>query len=62
MVAANGFTTGELILLNAGNTAEYQLSVGGGSVDGTNSILANIWANANKIEYDANNVIDGASN
>jgi len=61
IVAANGFTTGELILLNAGNTAEYQLSVGGGSVDGTNSILANIWANANKIEYDANNVIDGAS-
>lgn len=61
MIAANGFTTGELILLNAGNTAEYQLSVGGGSVDGTNSILANIWANANKIEYDANNVIDGAS-
>jgi starch-binding outer membrane protein, SusD/RagB family len=61
IIAANGFTTGELILLNAGNTAEYQLSVGGGSVDGTNSILANIWANANKIEYDANNVIDGAS-
>jgi hypothetical protein len=61
IVAANGFTTGELILLNAGNTAEYQLSVGGGTVDGTNSILANIWANANKIEYDANNVIDGAS-
>ncbi len=60
IVAANGFTTNELILMNAGNTAEYQLSVGGGSVDGTNSILANVWANANKIIYDANNVIVGA--
>lgn len=61
IIAANGFTTGELILLNAGNTAEYQLSVGGGSVDGTNSILANVWANGSKIVYDANNVIDGAN-
>jgi hypothetical protein len=61
IVAANGFTTNELILMNAGNTAEYQLSVGGGSVDGTNSILANVWANANKIIYDANNVLDGAA-
>ncbi len=61
LVTANGFTTGELILLNQGNTAEYQLSLGGGAVDGTNSILANIWANGNKIEYDANNVIEGAN-
>ena len=60
IVTANGFTTNELILLNAGNTAEYQLSVGGGTVDGTNTIMANIWANASKIIYDANNVIDGA--
>ena len=34
IVTANGFTTNELILLNAGNTAEYQLSVGGGTVGG----------------------------
>lgn len=61
IVTANGFTTNELILLNAGNTAEYQLSVGAGAVDGTNTILANVWANASKIIYDANNVLNGAA-
>lgn len=61
IVTTNGFSTGELIILNVGNTAEYQLSVGGGSVDGTNTILANVWANANKIIFDANNVIAGAN-
>ncbi len=49
-------------MLNAGNTAEYQLSVGGGTLDGTNTIIANIWSNANKIIYDANNVIAAAAN
>jgi hypothetical protein len=56
-VAANGLVTKELQLLNAGNIPELQLSTGGNAVDGTNSILANLWANSNKIIFDADNVI-----
>ena len=56
MVTANGFVTNELFLVNPGNLPEAQLSLGGGSVDATNTILANIWANASKIiRYSGNN-------
>lgn len=61
IVAANGFTTGELVILNTGNLAEAQLNTGGTAVDGTNTILANIWANASKIIFDANRITDAAS-
>lgn len=60
IVTANGFVTNELILLNPGNIPELQLSTGGSSVDGTNAILANIWANASKIIFDANRIIAAA--
>jgi len=60
LVAANGFTTNELRLVNSGNAPETQLNTGGGSVDGTNTILANIWANSNKVIFDANRVISYA--
>ncbi|WP_316830246.1 RagB/SusD family nutrient uptake outer membrane protein [Pedobacter aquatilis] len=59
-VTANGFVTNEIFLLNSGNIPELQLSTGGNAVDGTNSILLNMWANANKIIYDADNVITNA--
>ncbi|KQR71992.1 RagB/SusD family nutrient uptake outer membrane protein [Pedobacter sp. Leaf176] len=61
-IAANGFVTNEVFLLNSGNIPELQLSTGGSAVDGTNSILLNLWANANKIVYDADNVISNAAN
>jgi len=57
LVTANGFSTKELLLRNQGNIPELQLSTGGGSVDGTNTILGNLWANSNKIIFDANRVI-----
>lgn len=60
-VAANGFVTNELQLLNAGNVPELQLSTGGAAVDGTNTILFNLWASSNKIVYDADLVIANAS-
>ncbi len=60
IVTANGFVTNELFLVNPGNLPEAQLSAGGGSVDATNTVLANIWANASKILYDAENVITAA--
>jgi len=61
-VAANGFVTNELRLLNSGNIPELQLSTGGSTVDGTNTILFNLWTSANKIIYDADLVIANASN
>ena len=57
---ANGFVTNELILMNAGNVGEFQLSRGGSTIDPTNTVLANIWTNANKVIYDANSVITAA--
>jgi starch-binding outer membrane protein, SusD/RagB family len=59
-VSINGLLTSELIVLNQGNTGEYQLQLGSGSVDGTNSLLAGLWTSSNKILYDAEKVINGA--
>ncbi|HVT83845.1 MAG TPA: RagB/SusD family nutrient uptake outer membrane protein [Chitinophagaceae bacterium] len=61
-VNINGLLTSEMIVLNQGNTGEYQLQLGGGSVDGTNTLAAGLWTSSNKIIYDANNVIAGAQN
>lgn len=60
LTTTNGFVTNEVILMNAGNVAEYQFSRGGTAVDATNTILANIWTNSNKVIYDANSVITAA--
>ena len=60
VVTTNAFTTNEVILMNQGNTAEFQFSRGGTSVDATNTVLANIWNNSNKVIYDANSVIAAA--
>jgi hypothetical protein len=57
LVNANGFVTKELILRNAGNIPELQLSTGGSAVDATNTVLYNVWARSNKIIFDADNVI-----
>ena len=57
VVTINGLLTRELTVLNQGNTGEYQLQLGGGSVDGTNSLMGGLWTSSNKIIYDADNVI-----
>src|SRR5947209_12766910 len=56
-VALDGLLTNQLIVLNQGNTSEYQLQLGGGSVDPTNTIVAGLWTSSNKIIYDADKVI-----
>ncbi|SHG97255.1 RagB/SusD family nutrient uptake outer membrane protein [Pedobacter caeni] len=61
-ITANGFVTNELLLSNAGNIPELQLFTGGSKVDGTNSILTNLWASSNKIIYEADLVISNAAN
>ncbi|RNL50742.1 RagB/SusD family nutrient uptake outer membrane protein [Pedobacter jejuensis] len=60
-ITANGFVTNEVLLRNSGNIPELQLSTGGSAIDGTNSILLNLWTNANKIIYDADNVITNSA-
>ncbi|HEY1024078.1 MAG TPA: RagB/SusD family protein, partial [Sphingobacteriaceae bacterium] len=59
-VTANGFVTNELFLVNPGNIPELQLSTGGATVDGTNTILGGLWSSSNKIIYDADQVIANA--
>jgi starch-binding outer membrane protein, SusD/RagB family len=60
-ITLDGLLTKQLRVLNQGNTSEYQLELGGGSVDGTNTILGNLWTTSNKIIYDADNVINSAA-
>jgi len=61
-VSVNGLLTNELIVLNQGNTGEYQLQLGSGSVDGTNTLMGGLWTTSNKIIFDAGNVIKNAVN
>lgn len=61
-IALNGLLTNELAVLNQGNTSEYQLQLGSGNVDGTNTILGGLWTSSNKIIFDADNVINNAAN
>jgi hypothetical protein len=57
----DAFATNQVILMNSGNTAEFQFSRGGSSVDATNTVLGNMWTNANKVIYDANTVLKAAA-
>lgn len=59
-VSVSGFVSNELVLRNEGNIPELQLSTGGNTIDGTNSILNQLWTNGNKIVYDADLVIINA--
>ncbi len=61
VVTASGFLAGELTLLNQGNTAELQLSLGGASLDGSNTVMSGLWVNSNKIIYDASVVITNSA-
>ena len=60
-VALDGLLTKQLLVLNQGNTSEYQLELGGGSVDPTNTILGGLWTSSNKIIYEADKVISSAA-
>ncbi|MBO9682640.1 MAG: RagB/SusD family nutrient uptake outer membrane protein [Flavisolibacter sp.] len=60
-ISMNGLLTNELIVINQGNTSEYQLQLGGGNVDGTNTMSAGLWTVSNKIIFDADSVIASAA-
>jgi hypothetical protein len=57
-VAAGSLLTGETYVVNAGNTDENQLYLGGTSVQNTNTVVTGIWTVSNKILYDANKVLN----
>ena len=60
-IALDGLLTNQLIVLNQGNTSEFQLQLGAGSVDGTNTILGGLFTTSNKIIFDADNIITSAA-
>ncbi len=60
-ITAAGALTNEFRLMNAGNTDEANLFVGGSAVDNLNGIVGNMWTWNNKIIFDADNVITGAA-
>lgn len=60
-ITMSGFLANELVLLNQGNTGELQLSLGGANLDGSNTVITNLWSNSNKIIFDANLVITNSS-
>jgi hypothetical protein len=57
-VVMDAFTTYQYNILNQGNTAEYQLFLGGPAVDGNNTIIAALWTSSNKVLYDAQQILD----
>ncbi|MEJ7823254.1 MAG: RagB/SusD family protein, partial [Chitinophagaceae bacterium] len=59
-IALDGLLTNQLVVLNQGNTSEFQLQLGAGSVDGTNTILGGLFTTSNKIIFDADNIITSA--
>ena len=59
-ITASGFLSNELFLVNSGQLPESQLNAGGGTVDGTNNIVARFWENSNKVIYDADLVISNS--
>ena len=58
LTSANGLLTKELLVLNAGNTNELLLSQGGGSVQGNNSVLTNLWNQSNLVKSNANIILE----
>lgn len=61
-ISIDALLTNQLIVVNQGNTAEYQLQLGGDNVDGTNTMLGGLWTTSNKIIYDADNLLLNANN
>jgi hypothetical protein len=59
-ITTDGFLTRQLLIVNQGNTAEYQLYLGGNQVFNTNSIAISFWTTCNKVIFDANTVLSKA--
>jgi starch-binding outer membrane protein, SusD/RagB family len=58
MITANGLTTKELRVLNAGNTDEQNLQDGNASVLNANSITTNLWSQLNVIKGNSDLILN----
>lgn len=56
-ITTDGFLSRQLLIVNQGNTAEYQFYQGSDKVFNTNSIVISFWTNSNKVIFDANTVL-----
>ncbi len=59
-ISANGLTTHELQILNAGNSELAQLGDGGANVSPDNGVLKSLWTGLNLVSADADKVIENA--
>ena len=57
-VTASGLLTGEIYVVNPGNTDEAQLGTGGNAIPNTNGMVTGIWTVSNKIIFDADNIMN----
>ena len=55
--SAIGLTTKELKVLNAGNTDELNLEAGGLAVQGTNSLISNLWNQSHLVRANADLIL-----
>lgn len=58
IITANGFTTNELRLINAGNAEEGELSIGGASLTAANGLTNNLWSQCLVINAESQKIID----
>ncbi len=58
MPSAVGLTTKELKVLNAGNTDELNLEAGGLAVQGTNSLISNLWNQSHLVRANADIILN----
>lgn len=58
IITANGFTTKELRLINAGNADEGELSIGGTFLTSKNGLTNNLWSQCLVIKSESQKIID----
>lgn len=58
IITANGFSTNELRLINAGNADEGELSIGGVSLTSKNALTNNLWSQCLVINAESQKIID----
>jgi len=61
-ISANGLTTRELTVLNAGNTDEEFLRLGGANLQGANSVMSNLWNQSNLVKANADIILKSIGN
>jgi starch-binding outer membrane protein, SusD/RagB family len=61
-VSASGLSTRELNVLNAGNTDEDQLRIGGLNVTPSNAVLRNLWSQSNLVKANADLILTNVAN